>query len=98
MIEHIVLFKWQENTPPEKINQVLQELKALENKIPGIINLSCGENFSARNQGFQHGLIVQFADYNSLEAYFPHPEHQNVVNNYIKPIIADILSIDYSHI
>lgn len=95
MIEHIVLFKWQETASEEQINQALTELNALKNKIPSIVDLSCGKNFSERNQGFQHGLIVRFNDRSSLDAYFPHPSHQEVVNHYIRPILADILSIDY---
>ncbi len=97
MIEHIVLFKWQEDTSIEKITEALNALKALKDKIPGIVDLSCGKNFSERNQGFQHALMVRFNDQTSLDNYFPHPEHQEVVKNYIRPILADILSIDYEH-
>jgi hypothetical protein len=97
MIEHIVLFKWIENTSQETIDQALNALKALKDKIPGIVDLSCGKNFSERNQGFQDALIVRFGDRPSLEAYFPHPDHQKVVKTHIRPILADILSIDYEH-
>lgn len=97
MIEHIVLFKWQEEATEEQITEALKALNSLKDKIEGIIDLSCGENFSERNQGFQHALIVKFNDRDSLESYFPHPAHQEVVKNNIRPILADILSIDYQH-
>jgi hypothetical protein len=95
MIEHIVLFKWKEDTPDTAIAEVLKALKELKGKIPGIIDLSCGENFSARARGFHHGLVVRFSDRAALEAYTPHPSHQEVVQNLIKPILEDILSVDY---
>jgi len=98
MIEHIVLFKWQEEATCEQITEALKGLKELKDKISGIIDLSCGENFSERNQGFQHALIVKFNDRSSLENYFPHPAHQELVKNNIRPILADIISIDYEHI
>ncbi|MDY7014210.1 MAG: Dabb family protein, partial [Cyanobacteriota bacterium] len=60
MIEHIVLFKWKPGTPDDAIANVMDRLKSLKHKIPEIVDLSCGENFSDRAQGFQHGLIVRF--------------------------------------
>ncbi|MEA5519025.1 MAG: Dabb family protein [Limnoraphis robusta] len=95
MIVHVVLFKWKEDTTPEAIRSTMEGLKELKAKIPGIIDLSCGENFSERSQGFQHGLVVKFTDKSALEAYTPHPDHQAVVQNLIKPILADILAVDY---
>jgi hypothetical protein len=95
MIEHLVLFQWQPEASEEQIGAVLEALRGLKDKIPGIVDLSCGENFSERSQGFQHGLVVRLSDRSALEGYFPHPEHQKVVQNLIKPIIAQILSVDY---
>lgn len=95
MIVHIVLFKWQENASPEAIASAIEALKKLKDKIPGIIDLSCGENFSERAKGFQHGLVVKFSDRSALDAYIPHPVHQQVVQNLIKPILADIIALDY---
>lgn len=95
MIEHIVLFKWQPDASPEAIASVMAALKGLKDKIPEIIDLSCGENFSERGQGFQHGLVVRFADRVALKSYQVHPAHQEVVQKLIKPILTDILAVDY---
>lgn len=95
MIVHIVLFKWKEETAPEAIAEAMEALRGLKEKIPGIIDLSCGENFSERAKGYQHGLLVKFSDRSALEAYQPHPAHQEVVQNLIKPIVEDVLALDY---
>jgi hypothetical protein len=95
MVEHIVLFQWKDTATPKQIEAVLEGLKGLQDKIPDILALSCGENFSDRAQGFQHGLVVRFRDRESLEAYQPHPAHQEVVQNLIQPILAGILAMDY---
>lgn len=95
MVEHIVLFKWKAGTTPEQIDAVMEALRELKAKIPGIVDLSCGENFCDRAQGFQHGLVVRFTDREALAAYSPHPAHQAVVQNQIKPILADIIALDY---
>ena len=95
MIEHIVLFKWQPDASPEAIASVMDGLKGLKAKIPEIIDLSCGDNFSERGQGFQHGLVVRFADTEALKSYQAHPAHQEVVEQLIKPILTEILAVDY---
>ena len=97
MIEHIVLFRWTEGASPEAIDNVLVELRKLKDRIPGIVDLTCGTNFSDRARGYTHGLVVRFKDRSALEAYGPHPEHQSVVKDLITPICADILAVDYEH-
>ena len=95
MIEHIVLFRWTDAASAEAKETVMAELRKLKGKIPGIVELSCGTNFSDRSQGYTHGLVVRFTDRAALQAYGPHPEHQRVVQTFINPIRADILALDY---
>ena len=95
MIEHIVLFRWTDTASQPAIDTVLAELRQLKGKIPGIVDLSCGANFSERAKGYTHGLVVRFKDRAALEAYMPNAEHQRVVQTFINPIRADILALDY---
>ena len=94
-IMHIVLFQWNAEANEEAIDQAITGLLALKDKIPGILELTCGRNFSDRSKNFTHGLVVHFTDRAALETYGPHPEHQHVVQNYINPIRADVLAFDY---
>ncbi|NEO86361.1 MAG: Dabb family protein [Spirulina sp. SIO3F2] len=98
MIEHIVLFKWQPTAAPEAIASVMTALGAMPRQITEIVALSCGENFSNRAQGFTHGLVVRLADRTALDAYQAHPAHQVIVQTQIKPIVAEVLALDYEFI
>lgn len=95
MVEHIVLFKWQPEATEAAIADVLTALRGMVGKIPSIVALSCGENFSARSQGFTHGLVVRFRDRQGLADYQPHPLHQDIIATKIKPILAETLAVDY---
>ena len=95
MVEHILLMRWTEEASQEAIDNVLSELRGLKSKIAGIMDLSCGANFSERAKGYTLALVMRFADRPALEAYFPHPEHQRVVQDVINPIRADTLILDY---
>lgn len=95
MIEHIVLLRWNDTASQEAINTAMTELRGLKGKIPGIVDISSGVNFSERGKGFTHGLVFRFKDRASLEGYLPHPEHQRVVQKFLNPIRADAIIFDY---
>lgn len=95
MVEHILLMPWTDEASQEAIDNALAELRGLTDKIAGIVDLSCGANFSERAKGYTHGLVIRFADRAALEAYFPHPEHQRVVQDFINPIRAETVILDY---
>jgi Stress responsive A/B Barrel Domain len=77
MIRHCVLVRFK---PDADISHIFAELKALANKIDGIISITAGTDNSP--EGLQrrhtHGFTVDFRDAESRDAYLPHPEHQKV--------------------
>jgi hypothetical protein len=95
VIEHIVLFKVKPDTTPAAAARMLDELRLLPRLVPGIVELSCGRNFSSRSQGYSHGLLVRFNDRADLERYIVHPEHQRVVAESVRPVIEEVLAVDY---
>jgi hypothetical protein len=95
MVEHIVLFQTTEDATAEQRDRMIAELKKLRGAIPGIVDLSVGYNFSERNQGFEIGLVVRFADRAALEAYLPHPAHRACVAEFIHPIRKNTIVVDY---
>ncbi|MBI3467291.1 MAG: Dabb family protein [Planctomycetes bacterium] len=95
MIEHVVLFKVKAGTHAASVKAMVEGLKGLKTRVPGIVDLSVGANFTDRNKGFTHGLIVRFQDKAALEGYLPHPAHQEVVQGCIRPIIEDVIALDY---
>ncbi len=95
MVEHIVWFKWQPEASPAAIAAALAALRAMQGQIEPIVDLTCGEDFSGRSRGFQHGLVVRLRDRASLAVYQEHPVHQAVVKTHIQPIAAEIMALDY---
>ena len=95
MVEHVVLFRWTEDAAPDAIRRAIEGLRNLKDIIPEIVDLTCGENFSERAQGFHCGLVVRFADRAGLDAYGPHPAHRQVVEELITPIRDGVLAVDY---
>ena len=95
MVEHVVLFKTSASATAEQRERMIAELGALKDKIPGIVDLSVGTNFSDRNQGYDIGLVVRFVDRAALEVYLPHPAHRGCVDQFVAPIKEDVIVVDY---
>jgi hypothetical protein len=95
MIDHIVLFKAKPDAAPQKLEAMLDALLALKGKIPGMLQASAGVNFCARAQGYTHGFVVRFPDRAALEAYQPHPAHQEVIATHVRPNTDGVLAMDY---
>jgi len=94
-VEHLVLFQWQPEATTAQVDAAIAALRDLADKVPSVLQLSCGENFSDRAKGYQCGLFVRFSDRAALAAYQAHPAHQAVVREHLKPIMADVLALDY---
>ncbi len=77
MIRHVVLVRFK---PDANTAQIFAALKALQDKIDGIIAISTGADSSPEGlqRGHTHAFTVDFRDAKARDAYLPHPEHQKV--------------------
>lgn len=74
-VQHIVWIRFKPDASPQRIREHLDNLASLRDRVPGVVELVIGENFTDRSDGYTHGMIVTFNDRASLESYLPHPEH-----------------------
>ena len=93
MVTHIVLLQPKSEIPENDIITALDHVRALQDAIPGIIEVQVGENRSNYNQGYTHGFVMRFVDAEHLKAYAPHPAHQ-VVSEELQRISQKIIDFD----
>ncbi len=91
MVEHLVFFKF----TLEQRKKIASALVALKGIVPGVIDITCGENFTTRGQGHQLGLFVRLDSKAALDVYANHPAHREVAETMIKPFTENIMAIDY---
>ncbi len=91
MIKHIVMFRLKDaaagNDKTTNARLVKQMLEALNGKIPGMLKLEVGIDFSASNQSADLVLYSEFESRAALANYQAHPEHQAVI-----PFIREAIS------
>jgi len=94
MYIHTFLFQWQPSVTPEMKDRAAREIRALQGKIPGLLETSYGTNLSQRSQGFTHGGVMKFRDKAALDAYLPNPAHQKLVD-WLMPLLKVAAELDY---
>ncbi|MFZ2025299.1 MAG: Dabb family protein [Microgenomates group bacterium] len=96
MIHHIVLFKFYENTAPEKIQKLADALEILSKKISGITHYVWGTSMSIEHleKGYTHGFIMTFKNAQSRDDYVPHPLSKELIKKFIDPICDKGIAFD----
>lgn len=93
MVVHTFAFRWRPEATEDQKNRALAEIRALQGQIPGLIETLAGMNLSSRSPGYGLGGVMKFTDKAALDAYGPHPVHQNLVN-WLMPLI-DPVEVDF---
>lgn len=88
MVHHIVLFKFYENTPKEKIDELAEALELLSKRIPGITHYVWGPSISIEHleKEYTHGFIMTLESKQARDIYVPHPLHKELIKKYVDPI------------
>lgn len=97
MYEHLVAFKLNDKITTVKQQELVAQLLALQEQIPGIVDLTAGINVTEETnhiQGFTLGLRVTFEDQEALRAYGPHPAHQAFVTS-LNEWVENVIVVDY---
>lgn len=94
-VVHTVLFQFKAEASAEQVAGLMKSIGQLNKTIPGILQVSCGRNFSERSKGYTHAVVMHFADTAALKSFYVHAEHQRLIREQIKPILADMIVIDF---
>jgi len=96
VVRHVVLFKFKDGTPPEKVKEIEQKFAALKGQLDVIKDFEWGINSSPEkiNDGFTHCFFVTFADEAGRDAYLPSKPHKDFVA-VLGPHLEKALVVDY---
>lgn len=96
ILRHVVLFKFRNDTSPEKLREIEDAFCSLPEKIPAIHAFEWGIDVSVEDKthGFTHCFLVTFKDEADRDAYLPHPAHE-AFRALMRPHLEKVLVIDY---
>ncbi len=89
MVKHIVMWKLKEqangNTKAVNAKIIKEKLESLNGKIPGLVKLEVGIDFSGSRESWDIVLYSEFGSRDDLTGYQNHPEHKAVM-----PFIGEV--------
>lgn len=96
MIQHILLFKFNEKTTPDAIKKIMDKFLECKERMPGFESMQFGENVSSKKHlgaGFKYGVIMNFSSQEDIDAYNKLEEHKDA-QELQKPYVEDVLVFD----
>jgi quinol monooxygenase YgiN len=96
MIKHIVMWRLDEQAGDKADNalRLKQSLEGLNGKIPGLLRLEVGIDFSREGESSDVVLYSEFESQQALDAYQKHPAHAEVIP-FVKSVRAERRVVDY---
>ncbi|HEY7147293.1 MAG TPA: Dabb family protein [Streptosporangiaceae bacterium] len=95
MIRHVVLFAWTAEATQAQRQQVADELSALPPLMKGLVSYRIGADAGLVDGNADFAVVADFEDAASYLAYRDHPAHQAVISEFIRPIAAQRMSLQY---
>lgn len=94
---HIVLFKFRDDLPEEKVQEIEAAFRNLCLSLPFVTGFEWGRNSSPENlnNGLTHCFLVTFADERDRDVYLPHPAHVEFCKTYLDGNLDNVCVIDY---
>jgi len=94
MITHIVMIKFKEDTPKEKILEIKKDIENLKDSIKEVKFMEVGLNFANEDRAMDLVLTSKFDNVKDLEAYAKDKIHQEVIKK-IKEVASYTKVVDY---
>ena len=94
---HVVMFKFKDDAPADKVTAIVEAFKALKTKLPAVQSLEWGTNVSPENhsQGFTHIWTLSFANKEALEKGYLHEPAHKEFGAMLGPVLDKVLVVDY---
>lgn len=87
-VRHVVCFTWADDAPPEAVAATEVALRALPELISEVQAFSVGSDLGLAPGTSDLALVADFEDAAAWQRYQDHPEHQRVVVEHVRPILA----------
>jgi len=99
VVKHIVMWKLKDfaegATKAENARKLKSKLEGLRVVIPELRVAEVGINFDDSAAAYDVVLYSEFASVESLRAYQKHPEHRNLISEFLDKVRVDKKVVDY---
>lgn len=93
---HAVLFRWREDATEQQKKTLEERLHELPGRIPEIATYTLGSDAGMNAGNYDFAVVADFADRDAYLVYRDHPDHRAVIDECLKPILAERAAIQYA--
>lgn len=96
MIRHLLLMKFNDNTPRYLLTEIQNEFESVNWKIPGVLSVEWGENNipAEENAEFTHCVMITFMDESTRREYHAYKKHLMLTQS-VRPYLEGAIVFDY---
>lgn len=95
MIRHVALFRWTGEATEEQKQRVAAEIARLPSLVPSLLALHIGPDLGINPGNFDFAVAADFTDVDGYLAYRDHPEHRAMISQFIVPVAAQRVAVQY---
>jgi hypothetical protein len=95
VIRHVVLIRWTPEATAEQKQRVAAELSRLPALLPWLRDYRLGDDLGLNPGNFDFAVAADFDDADGYLAYRDHPEHRAIVTEFIQPIAAERVAVQF---
>ena len=92
-LRHIVLLTWKPDAESEAIRAAVDGLAGLPARIPELTRYRLGTDLGIVDGNADFAIVGDFDDTAAWRRYQEHPEHQRVIVELLRPIIASRVAV-----
>jgi hypothetical protein len=95
MLRHVVLFTWTPEATQEQKQALHEELAKMPPAIGAIRGYKFGPDSGLNPANSDYAVVADFDDAAGYVSYRDHPEHRQLVDRFVSPILASRAAIQF---
>ena len=92
---HVVMMRFTPESTPAQRAAITEGLEKLPGLIPELRSYSIGSDARVNEGNFDMVVVADFDDVEGYLVYRDHPEHQAVIQQHIRPILAERAAVQH---
>lgn len=97
VFRHVALFRWTESATDEQKHTVYAALMELPAHIPELRSYRVGFDAGQVDGNWDFAVVADFDDAEGWRTYTMNPEHQLVLADHIRPVVAERAAVQYEY-
>jgi len=95
MFRHVVMMRFTPESTPAQLAAMQQQLLQLPGIIPEIRSYVVGEDARVNDGNYDLVIVADFRDVDDYLVYRDHPDHQAMIAEFIRPILAERVAVQH---